>query len=173
MARHSTFQKEIADVIFLTFTLKSRQKSEVTSSKKLLKYKYLVWFYQIPIDSDQTLAFLELVLSAWEVNVNCVVPCRKTTKMNHVMFLLKIPFSLTCLSEKLEVKKLGIHQTKLRKFSPSWLKKTAWLATCEERKSLYYFYCLLFGGKSIWSKAGYSDLKHLPEKKSMNVVQSI
>ena len=63
------------------------------------------------------------------------------------MFLLKIPFSHISLSEKLKVKKLGVHQTKnieitqvvtkLRKFSPSWLTKTAWLTTCEERKSLY------------------------------------
>ena len=87
---------------------------------------------------------------------------------------IKIPFSHISLSEKLEVKKLGVRQTKnieitqagakSRKFSLFWLTKTAWLTTCEERKSLYCFNCLLFGGESVWSKAGYSDLKNTCQK---------
>ena len=75
-----------------------------------------------------------------------------------------------------EVKKFGVHQTKnieitevgtkLRKFSPSSHSKTAWLTVCEERKSLYcFYYFLLFGGELVWSKADYSDLIYLSEKK--------
>ena len=55
-------------------------------SQKAVKIKYLGWSYHILSDSDQTLAFLQFVLSAWEINVNYVVSCKKTTIMNQVMF---------------------------------------------------------------------------------------
>lgn len=72
----------------------------------------LGWFYQILSDSVDTKldsSIFQFVLSALEVNLNCAVLCNKTTVMNQVSFLLKTPFSRLSLSEKLEVKKLGVH----------------------------------------------------------------
>ena len=38
------------------------------------------------------------------------------------------------------------------------------LMSLESKKKIHCFYCLLFGGQSVWSKACHSDLKHLSEK---------
>ena len=34
----------------------------------------------------------------------------------------------------------------------------------DERKSLFWFCCLLFGGESLWTHKGCKDLKHLSER---------
>ncbi len=95
--------------------------------------------------------------------------------MNKVDELLKEPFSRLKLEDKLKVKELGPHQPKdfklsqldqkkNRSFSNQWFDKKSWLTVSEEKKSLFCFYCLLFGGESLWTKSGCNDLKHLSER---------
>ena len=95
--------------------------------------------------------------------------------MNKVDNLLKNPFKNLKHEEQLEIKRLGPYQPrdinifqkdgrKLRKFSSTWLDKKSWLTACDERKSLFCFCCLLFGGENLWTNKGCNDLKHLSER---------
>ena len=95
--------------------------------------------------------------------------------MNKVDNLLKNPFKNLKHEEQLEIKKLGQYQPrdinifqkdgrKLRTFSSTWFDKKSWLTACDERKSLFCFCSLLFGGESLWTNKGCNDLKHLSEQ---------
>ncbi len=44
-----------------------------------------------------------------------------------------------------------------------WIDRKHWLTVSEE-KQLFCFYCLLFVRDNLWTKTGYSDLKHLSER---------
>jgi hypothetical protein len=48
-------------------------------------------------------------------------------------------------------------------FSTFWFDKIRWLTVSEEKKSLFCFVGILFGGKSNWTVTGIRDLKHLSE----------
>ena len=87
--------------------------------------------------------------------------------------------------EQLEIKRLGPYQPrdinifqkdsrKLRTFSSTWFDKKSWLTACDERKNLFCFCCLLFGGESLWTNKdgcngkgygqGCNGLKHLSKR---------
>lgn len=95
--------------------------------------------------------------------------------MNKVDTLLENPFSLLKQKEKLEIKRLGVYQPRdvritqqdgktTRTFHIIWFDKKPWLTVSEVKKSLFCFYCLLFGGEDIWTQTGCRDLKHLSER---------
>lgn len=95
--------------------------------------------------------------------------------MNKVDFLLKTPFVSMKMEEKLQVKRLGPHQPvncqvnsdqQGRKFQKVWFADVKWLTVSEEKKSLFCFPCLLFGGqrRDMWSRRGFTDLKHFGER---------
>ena len=52
----------------------------------------------------------------------------------------------------------------MRTFLSTWFDKKSWLTACDERKSLFCFCCLLFGGESLWTNKDCNDLKHLSER---------
>ena len=52
----------------------------------------------------------------------------------------------------------------MRTISSTWFDKKSWLTACDERKNLFCFSCLLFGGENLWTNKGYNDLKHLSER---------
>ena len=94
---------------------------------------------------------------------------------NKVDNLLRNPFQNLKHEEQLEIKRLGPYQPhyiniflkdgkKLRTFSLTWFNKKSLLTACDERKSLFCFSCLLFGGESLWTNKGCNDLKHLSER---------
>jgi hypothetical protein len=95
--------------------------------------------------------------------------------MNKVDYLLKNPFHVLKIEEKIEIKRLGAHQPndftcvqvdgkKKRTFCNTWFGKKAWLTVSEEKQSIFCFYCLLFGGEGLWTTIGCRDLKHFSER---------
>lgn len=54
-------------------------------------------------------------------------------------------------------------KTGLRHFHPTLFKDVSWLTASEEKKSLFCFPCLLFGGEKTWTHAGYKDINHLQQ----------
>lgn len=99
----------------------------------------------------------------------------KILTMNKIDSLLEKRFSLLSLEEKLEIKKLGAYQPrdvhitqkdgkKTRTFCVAWFDKISWLSVSDKKKSLFCFYCILFGGESVWTLTGCKDLKHLSER---------
>lgn len=52
----------------------------------------------------------------------------------------------------------------MEKIELSWFLKKAWLSVSEEKQSLFCFYCVLFGGKGLWTTIDCNDLKHLSER---------
>ena len=107
----------------------------------------------------------------------CIVYICNSTPLtkNKVDNLLKNSFKNLKHEEQLEIKRLGPYQPrdinifqkdgrKLRTFLSMWFDKKSWLTACDERKSLFCFCCLLFGGESLWTNKGCNDLKHLSER---------
>ncbi|XP_065650768.1 zinc finger MYM-type protein 1-like [Hydra vulgaris] len=95
--------------------------------------------------------------------------------MNKIDSLLAKRFSSLGLQEKLEIKNLGAYQPKgvritqvdgkkTRTFCVSWFEKKSWLSVSDEKNSLFCFYCVLFGGESLWAENGCKDMKHLSER---------
>lgn len=95
--------------------------------------------------------------------------------MNKIDSLLEKRFSLLSLEEQLEIKRLGTYQPrdvriiqqdgkKTRTFCITWFDKKSWLSVSDEKKSLFCFYCVLFGGENLWTLSGCKDLKHLSER---------
>ena len=85
--------------------------------------------------------------------------------MNKVDNLLKNPFKNLKHEEQIEIKRLGSYQQrdinifqkdgrKFRTFLSTWFDKKSWLTACDERKSLFCFCCLLFGGEILWTNKG-------------------
>ena len=77
--------------------------------------------------------------------------------------------------DELDIKRLGPYQPrdinifqkdgrKLKTFLSTWFDKKLWLTACDERKSLFCFCCLLFGGESLWTNKGCNNLKHFSER---------
>jgi hypothetical protein len=97
---------------------------------------------------------------------------------NTVDYLKSITFSLLTLNEKCEVKKRGrptpnliikqegiSHNKKyIRSFNTEWYNKISWLCGCDSRNTLFCFPCLLFGGDTIWTQSGFSNINKLKEK---------
>ena len=95
--------------------------------------------------------------------------------MNKVNILLKNSLQNLKHEEQAEIKRLGPYQPrdinifqkddrKLKTFSSTWFNKKSWLTVCDERKILFCFWCLLFGGENLWTNKGCNDLKHLSER---------
>lgn len=90
--------------------------------------------------------------------------------MNCVDFLLENIKTLT-FDDKLKIKNLGPDQPNIRiiqsdkkvnrTFNKDWYNKKLWLTASVLKKSLFCFPCLLFGGENVWTRTGYSDMKHL------------
>lgn len=95
-----------------------------------------------------------------------------------VEYLKKITFSQLPLHEKLEIKNKGrstpdivIHQTGvsnskkyIRSFNSDWYQKLKWLCGCDVTNRLFCFPCLLFGGETVWTKSGFSNICRIKEK---------
>ena len=95
--------------------------------------------------------------------------------MNEVDYLVSVRFSTLSIEQKLEIKRLGPHRPddlticqagkdKTRTFNKEWFKRKLWLTGSSSKKALYCFPCLLFGGETVWTTTGFSDLKHLSER---------
>ncbi|XP_077297378.1 zinc finger MYM-type protein 1-like isoform X2 [Arctopsyche grandis] len=132
-----------------------------------------------PSDSKQNIQLIENVdsLSYGETAASCDYgeEIIDDHTMNEVDNLLKHSFASSSPEEKLEIIKLGAHQPRHieisqrdgkvnRKFASTWFDKIAWLTVSEEKKSFFCFFCLLFGGESLWTHSGVSDLKHISER---------
>ena len=98
--------------------------------------------------------------------------------MNTVDSILKTTFSRLPIEEKLEIKRLGPYQpdnfileqqckSRKRSFRSDWYKEFEWLTVSEEKKKLFCFYCLLFGGSTVdtaWSRIGFNDIQHFTNR---------
>ncbi|XP_077461063.1 uncharacterized protein LOC144077306 [Stigmatopora argus] len=96
--------------------------------------------------------------------------------MNHVDFLLCTQFNKLPLEEQLEIKRLGPHRPEdfvllqygdmvTRTFKKDWFEKRKWLTASTNKRALFCFPCLLFGGlDSVWASIGFKDIKHLSER---------
>jgi hypothetical protein len=94
--------------------------------------------------------------------------------MNKVDFLLNNPFHKSNDLEKLTVKQLGPdhpsstmiqkHKTQSLSFNPDWYKSKPCITASENKKTLFCFNCLLFGGDISLTLNGVSDLKHLLQR---------
>lgn len=51
-----------------------------------------------------------------------------------------------------------------RYFKNEWYRKVTWICSCPDRKALFCFSCLLFGGEASWTRKGVTDIKHLNER---------
>ncbi|KAK0148889.1 Zinc finger MYM-type protein 1 [Merluccius polli] len=103
---------------------------------------------------------------------------KRVDNINEVDHLLEHRFETLSLEEKLEVKRLGPHHPRdigisqtagknIRAFNVEWFAKKKWLTASIQKKALFCFPCLLFGGSGgevTWSRTGYKDLKHLSER---------
>lgn len=94
--------------------------------------------------------------------------------LNHVDFLLTHPFHTLNQQDKKRIKELGPHRPrnilvsqvvgkKTRNFNPDFFDRYEWLTLSVGKRSLFCFYCVLFGGESNWSKVGCRDIKHLSQ----------
>lgn len=99
--------------------------------------------------------------------------------MNSVDSLIKTPFTLRTLEEKIEIKTLGRPTPNLlnftqkinsekrsftRNFKNDQYEKCSWLCGCDSRIALFCFPCLLLGGEDSWTKTGFKDLNHLTDR---------
>ena len=73
--------------------------------------------------------------------------------MGRLMPMLNIVQTVKCKSRQFT-----------RTFKPDIYDKHSWLCGCDDKNALYCFPCLLFGGNSMWTKYGVSDLNHLLDK---------
>jgi len=98
--------------------------------------------------------------------------------MNSVDSLLKQPFSVRTIEQKIEIKRLGRptpdlnitqaakrskDRTYVRHFNKKVYEEYNWVCGCSVRNALFCFPCLLFGSKDSWSNTGVKDLGHLKE----------
>ena len=91
---------------------------------------------------------------------------RRVDNMNEVDHLLEHRFETLSLEEKFEVKRLGPHHPRdigisqtvgknIRTFNVEWFAKKKWLTASIQKKALFCFPCLLFGGSGgevTWSR---------------------
>lgn len=95
--------------------------------------------------------------------------------MNSVENLVKTPFSLRSVEEKIEIKRLGRPTPDLpnftqniktgnrvfnRHFKNDLYNTCRWLCGCDTKVALFCFPCVLFGGEDTWTKTGFKDLNH-------------
>lgn len=98
--------------------------------------------------------------------------------MNAISSLLRQPFSVYSLDDKLKIKSLGrplpdlkIVQKQnvkskeiVRKFSRGTYSKNDWICGCGEKNAFFCFPCVLFGSEEAWCKHGVADLIHIAAK---------
>lgn len=98
--------------------------------------------------------------------------------MNTVEYLQSITFSELARDEQIQIKARGrptpplrIQQKDkgrggdyVRCFKETMYDLATWICGCEEKDALFCFPCLLYGGDSVWTQGGVTDLKHLAAK---------
>ena len=102
--------------------------------------------------------------------------------MNKVDFLLTTPFRTLSDQEKLVVTQMGPDhphvsitqkdKSQSRSFNPNWYERKSWLTASENKKTIFCFSCLLFGGDVSWTVNGLSALKHLSERVKSHEISS-
>ena len=91
----------------------------------------------------------------------------QSKKFEHLSFQEKVAVKKRGRSTPdIQISQPGISNNKkyIRSFNSEWYQRKNWLCGCEVKNALFCFPCLLFGGDSVWTKDGFTNINKMKEE---------